>query len=515
MNHIPHILIIDDNLLASKLVSFYLKELGYKCYYASNGKEALEFVSKYSFSLIICDLNMPVMDGYEFILSFRKMHEYDLIPIIIISSDDKEDNIVKILNSGADDFISKPLNEQIFISKIKATLQKSQLKKQSVQQLFEKQTDLSKTKILYCGGEDITYSQELLKNSQIEYVIVNQVDELFKILYSEKLNAVCLDENADWLYNIYQRFYETIKDSIPLIFIITEGKNIPQIDKNSCILYKHFPIEYNQQQLRFICTQQQKNKIDYIVSLKQAISNSSFVFDRYKELEYDSFQISILHENYDDMPGGDFYEVFSFNERYKLFFIGDIMGKSWSAWFYLPVYLAYIRSTIKFLISRNIKELVSAPEKILNMLNRYFAKDLQLSEVYTTLVLAVIDLQENRLIISTAGAVAPLYYNSQLKTVAIIPTTGVLMGIDVDYEYSKVEIPFNLHDIFMFYTDGYSESYNSETNEIIGKNGMKTVFESFVKNNMQTVLQFETEYLNHFKVQKFDDDRSLLIISRK
>ncbi len=71
MKFSPHILLIDDNPIAVKLLTSYLQEFNYTCLSANNGKQAFDLLANYAFSLIICDLHMPVMNGYYFICEFK------------------------------------------------------------------------------------------------------------------------------------------------------------------------------------------------------------------------------------------------------------------------------------------------------------------------------------------------------------------------------------------------------------------------------------------------------------
>ncbi len=514
MNFAPHILIIDDNPIAIRLLSTYLQELNYTCLSASHGKQAFDLLSNYAFSLIVCDLHMPVMSGYDFITEFRKHHEYDLIPIIVISSDDKEENIIKILNSGADDFISKPIREQVFVSKIKALLQKNEIQKQNIQNSAVKVLDVSNMHILYCTGEDSGFADTLFSQSSCSYTVLYTAKDLFDSLYSLQLSIICVDETATWVFQRYQRFMNALDASVPVFIVVSQGVEFPMVDAHVGVIYKHFAPSYIMQQLTFVASLLQRNKIQHVNSLKKALLRSSFLFERVKEFECGEFSVSILHENYNDIPGGDFYEVFELQNRYTLICMGDIMGKSWGAWMYVPIYLAYIRSTIKFITARNISKLLQSPNKLLHMLNQYCAKDLQLSEVYTTLTFVVLDNQSNTVVISSAGAISPLLYTQQgISDVAI---HGTVLGVDVAALYEQKEIECNSGTVLLLYSDGYSEAIEVQSGKIVGNQKMKEIFAKTVQQNLRvTTLDFETNYMNMCDIQKFNDDRSLLVISRK
>ncbi|MGE5806079.1 MAG: response regulator [Ignavibacteria bacterium] len=106
------ILIADDSPSIRKFISFALAENGYDIISAGDGMEALEKLPKEPVNLIITDLNMPNVDGFELIKSIRSSPEYRNIPIIILSSLSGKEEIEKGLNYGANSYLIKPFNSK-------------------------------------------------------------------------------------------------------------------------------------------------------------------------------------------------------------------------------------------------------------------------------------------------------------------------------------------------------------------------------------------------------------------
>lgn len=106
------ILVADDSPTIRKFVSFSLAAEGYKIVTASDGMDALEKLPKEKFDLIITDLNMPNLDGFELVKSVRDTAEYKDIPIIILSSLDSEQDLTRGLEMGANAYLNKPFNPQ-------------------------------------------------------------------------------------------------------------------------------------------------------------------------------------------------------------------------------------------------------------------------------------------------------------------------------------------------------------------------------------------------------------------
>jgi signal transduction histidine kinase/DNA-binding response OmpR family regulator len=119
-----NILIVDDDprnifILASALESFEAEVID-----AENGTEALEKLERYKVDLILMDIMMPIMDGYETIREIRKNRKLKDIPIIALSAKSLKEDREKCIKVGADDYISKPVDYDIFVRLIKIWISK-------------------------------------------------------------------------------------------------------------------------------------------------------------------------------------------------------------------------------------------------------------------------------------------------------------------------------------------------------------------------------------------------------
>lgn len=138
------LLIVDDQAINRKILMNMVKSQ-YDYQEASNGKEALKMLRKgdTKFSLILLDLVMPVMDGYDFLREIRSFPEFAHIPIIVLTSNNIIMHEKRALQMGATDFITKPYNPEIIKIKIDTLLelqesigQSSMVKKDSLTQLY-------------------------------------------------------------------------------------------------------------------------------------------------------------------------------------------------------------------------------------------------------------------------------------------------------------------------------------------------------------------------------------------
>jgi two-component system, OmpR family, phosphate regulon response regulator PhoB len=119
------ILIADDEPNQLELMAFNLENAGFSVIRAQNGKEALQFTEDHNPDLIIIDWMMPNMSGIDVCRILRSRTDTKLLPIIILSARSEEGNKSLGLDTGADDYISKPFSPKELISRVKALLRRS------------------------------------------------------------------------------------------------------------------------------------------------------------------------------------------------------------------------------------------------------------------------------------------------------------------------------------------------------------------------------------------------------
>ena len=118
------ILVIDDSPTVVKFVSFSLKNDGFKVISASDGMDAIETLSYLSenVDLIITDLNMPNLDGYGLIETVRQNKEFKETPIIILTSEDGEDDRNRGMLAGANSYLVKPFKSNMLLDEVRKYL---------------------------------------------------------------------------------------------------------------------------------------------------------------------------------------------------------------------------------------------------------------------------------------------------------------------------------------------------------------------------------------------------------
>ncbi len=122
MKNTFHILVVDDEKELLELVVSYLEKEAYKVTTAKSGHEALHYVYSQPIDLVVLDVMMADMDGFA---ACEKIREFSSIPILMLTARSGEEDKIKGLKIGADDYIVKPFSPRELVARIEATLRRS------------------------------------------------------------------------------------------------------------------------------------------------------------------------------------------------------------------------------------------------------------------------------------------------------------------------------------------------------------------------------------------------------
>lgn len=112
------ILVVEDNTVNQKLASALLQRAGYRYEIAANGKEALEALERSSFDLVLMDVQMPVMDGYEATRLIRSDPRWQALPVIAMTAHALDGDRERCIGAGMDDYVAKPIRAQVLLEKL-------------------------------------------------------------------------------------------------------------------------------------------------------------------------------------------------------------------------------------------------------------------------------------------------------------------------------------------------------------------------------------------------------------
>ena len=115
-------LVVEDEKDLNSVISRHLKKSGYSVDSAFNGEEAMEFLAVATYDVILLDIMMPVMNGYEFLAKARAK-KID-VPILILTAKDEVDDVVKGLDLGADDYLVKPFDFKELLARLRTIIRR-------------------------------------------------------------------------------------------------------------------------------------------------------------------------------------------------------------------------------------------------------------------------------------------------------------------------------------------------------------------------------------------------------
>ncbi len=176
MNSTPYIYIIEDEESISKLISLYLTKEEMKSKAFLNAENALSSIQNEKDNmpdLIILDLNLPGMSGFDFLEELTKRYKSDIPAVMILSARDSDEDIIKGLGYGADEFITKPFSPGVLVARVKANLRRQSFVSGKIEDFiqFGAYTLLLSSCVLKKGSQKISLSTK--EYEVLEYLVKN------------------------------------------------------------------------------------------------------------------------------------------------------------------------------------------------------------------------------------------------------------------------------------------------------------------------------------------------------
>ena len=125
------LLVVDDNEMNRDLLSRRLERQGYRVTVAVDGRQALEILNREDFNLVLLDIMLPEMNGYQVLEQLKADQALSHIPVIITTALDEADGKAKCIELGAEDYLTKPFNPVMLKSRISDCLARHQLPRSS------------------------------------------------------------------------------------------------------------------------------------------------------------------------------------------------------------------------------------------------------------------------------------------------------------------------------------------------------------------------------------------------
>lgn len=140
------VLVVDDNNTARYTLSLNVTKLGHKPVQAANGKEALDKLRVEPYDLVLLDIEMPEMDGFAALQEIKKDPALHEIPVVMVSGNEETESVVKCIQAGAEDYITKPPNPDVLRARVNTCLEKKRLRDQQREKTQELERTLAQLK---------------------------------------------------------------------------------------------------------------------------------------------------------------------------------------------------------------------------------------------------------------------------------------------------------------------------------------------------------------------------------
>jgi two-component system phosphate regulon response regulator PhoB len=167
------ILVVEDEEDIRQLVTYTLRKDGYQVTGVSSGEDALAAVASSPPDLVLLDLLLPGIDGLSVCDWLRRRKETSHLPIIMLTAKGEEDDIVKGLNAGANDYITKPFSRNVLLARVRAALRNASLGRDKTPQEGDTETLSIHNLVIHLGRHEVTVDNEPVELSATEFRILS------------------------------------------------------------------------------------------------------------------------------------------------------------------------------------------------------------------------------------------------------------------------------------------------------------------------------------------------------
>lgn len=407
------LLVVEDSRVQARILSDKLREAGYDVRTAENGRVALDQIQQQLPTLVISDIEMPVMTGYELCSAVKSDPRLRTIPFILLSTLSNAQDIIKGLRCGADNYVTKPYNSEYLISRVASLLQTP----------LDDQQDEPDTEALNVtlGGQ--------------HYTVKAGRQQVLNLLISTFENAV--EKNHELI-----RLNEELTDA-----------------KEQLTRWNQ-QLETLNQRLEAVNARMSRD-LAAAAKVQQSLLPKS-------ELDTSRVRLAWRYLPCDELAG-DFLNFFALDDRHLALFVVDVSGHG--------VASSLLSVTIGRLLTPQIsassllvqqypgttRKRVVPPAEVAFELNRRFPMQEQ-NGLYFTMVYGVLDLETLELRFVSAGH-GPLVHLPRQGVPRTVEGDGLAIGWMEDIEYDEQVIRLQPGDRLYLYSDGVPEAMDEDLNE--------------------------------------------------
>ncbi len=224
------VLVVDDEPINLQVLDNHLSLQNFKVTQAQNGAHAIELISKHDFDLVVLDVMMPRMSGYEVCNKIREMHTAAELPVILLTAKNLVTDIITGFDSGANDYLTKPFQKEELLARIKThvNLLKANRELADYSRTLEQKVE-ERTQEVVKQKDEILEKNEALKSS---FEIVNsQKEELVSMSNELRATNTKLIEMDEFKQGMTSMIVHDLKNPLNLIISVNEAEAVKQIKR--------------------------------------------------------------------------------------------------------------------------------------------------------------------------------------------------------------------------------------------------------------------------------------------
>jgi phosphoserine phosphatase RsbU/P len=509
------VLVIDDDKTIRKLINHHLKLNNFIPFEAENTFQAFEILKKEKIDLVLSDVTMEGMDGFEFCQKVRENDKHRFLPFIFVTAKNTLEDKSKAIEAGGDDIITKPFDIKELILKIQALITRSDIyRTYGIRKSLEKSFDEVAPKILFVD-DDASMSKLFkynLEKAGFECSVANSVDEAMILMKANTPDVIVSDimmpKTDGFEFRKMIMEIPSLKD-IPFIFLTAKGSEEDILDGYDLgitdYVVKTAGPKLVVAKVSAIIKSLGNERKKVITELQEATNSlrTKVVPDSFPV--FDKFSIAHLHIPFRGIPGGDFLDYYQLDEDNMVVILGDVMGKKWGAWFFAYAYAGYIRSALRSVL-QDAKEY--SPSQIMQQVNLTVYGDTKISEVFATISILILNNKTMELKYSGAGDI-PIIYKNHSGEVLRIKSKGLLLGFSKNGEYEDTTIKLYPGEEIYLTTDGITDS-RAKSLESFGEHRLYELIKNITADS--NPLSIIHQKIDEFTKGEYDDDVSLIYI---
>ncbi len=513
------ILIIDDDVTIRKLLSHHLKNNNYVVHESEGPSKAFELLKEKQVDLVLCDVTMDEMDGFTFCKKVRENENYRVLPFVFVTAKNSMEDKSKALEAGGDDIITKPFDVNELLLKVQTLIRRTEIYKvYGTKKNLEQSFSEAVPKILLVD-DDITLSklfQYNLTKAGFECQVANSAEQGLKLAKSSLPDIIISDIMMPYIDGFqFRKMLLTDNDlkSVPFIFLTSKGEENDILDGYDLgitdYVLKTAGPRVVVAKVSAIIKSLGKERQKIVSELHSAADSLRAKVVPDNNPKFEGFEIRHWHVPFHGIPGGDFIDYFTMDEKNISVILGDVMGKKWGAWYFAFAYAGYVRSAMRVALQTAAE---FSPHEILQQVNKSVYQDAKVSEVFATLSVVTLNNDTKIAKYTGAGDLPIIYKNNSDGSVQKIKSNGLLLGFAEHGNYEDISIKLNFGDFLICVTDGIIESRNSAGEQFGSYRLMEILKNINSEDDPMDILKREFET---FTDNKFEDDISLIVIKAK